>query len=158
MTQWGLTSSLVPDWVKWVRLVLRRSHPSTSVPYQPQIHLVSRHKLDFPFQTETTTLIGQTGDPGTWAKNDARKEREKKKKLIWGCVTFKHDMADDMGACLRHALWDIEDRRRWGQRHWGQATLRTNSSPNTFPNPGPEGPTETLKITYFLQMLAAYIQ
>ena len=102
MTQWGLTSSLVPDWVKWVRLVLRRSHPSTSVPYQPQIHLVSRHKLDFPFQTETTTLIGQTGDPGTWAKNDARKEREKKKKLIWGCVTLKHDMADDMGACFRH--------------------------------------------------------
>ena len=43
-------------------------------------------------------------------------------------------------------LWDIEDRRHWGQttlrtgdiedkRRWGQATLRTNSSPNTFPGP-----------------------
>ena len=57
--------------------------------------------------------------------------------------------------------------RRWGQRHWGQATLRTdnvedrrrwgqatlrtNSSPNTFPNPGPEGPTETLQLTYILK-------
>ena len=71
-------------------------------------------------------------------------------------------------------LWDIEDRRRWGhnvedsdieesgqttlrtgdiedRRRWGQATLRTNSSPNTFPNPGPEGPTETLQLTYILK-------
>ena len=58
-------------------------------------------------------------------------------------------------------LWDIEDRRRWGhnvedsdiedRQRWGQATLRTNSSPNTFPNPGPEGPTETLQLTYILK-------
>ena len=95
--------------------------------------------------------------PNVWQKNQDRIKDVELYTHFLNCTplpygTLRTDDVEDTTlrtATLRTATLrtgDVEDRRRWGQ-----ATLWTNSSPKSFPNPGPEGPTETLQLTYILK-------